>query len=430
MGRPGRFLAAALALSLAAGPIGCLGPTRVPPVGAEGAFSLEADEARLWDQARDEERQLRAKAAIHRDPILDDYLDQVAQRLVSPQAAAQDVLKIRVHAIRDPSLNAFTYPTGAIYIHTGLLARLEDEAQLATVLGHEIAHATERHALEFNRSARNKMIGFSIAAIAASVLIAGEAGDAAQQGDWEEAYVINQVGNILVGLGLQLGFLAAVNGFGRDLEREADVVGLDRMVAAGYDPRRAPRVFELLQDDHGDPSKAEVFFFGSHPRLQERIDSTKEILATRHAGVPAEGRIADTREFQMRTRVLVRDDALQNLEAGRLQLAQDEIARVLRLTPNDAVAHYVQGRIHERRATESKDRVAARRLEDQAIERYAEAIRIDPRYADPQRARGVVLYRRGERTGALQAFRRYLELRPDAPDAQQVRDYILEIEAS
>jgi regulator of sirC expression with transglutaminase-like and TPR domain len=126
----------------------------------------------------------------------------------------------------------------------------------------------------------------------------------------------------------------------------------------------------------------------------------------------------------------VRDDALQNLEAGRLQLAQDEIARVLRLTPNDAVAHYVQGRIHERRATESKDRVAARRLEDQAIERYAEAIRIDPRYADPQRARGVVLYRRGERTGALQAFRRYLELRPDAPDAQQVRDYILEIEAS
>jgi len=425
-----RGLVGLLAVSIAAGPVGCFGPTRVPPIGAEGAFALERDEERLWDQARDEERQLRTKAAIHRDPILEDYLDQVAQKMVPPQVAAQEVLKIRVHAIKDPSLNAFTYPTGSVYVHTGLLARLEDEAQLATVLGHEIAHATERHALEYNRSARNKMIGFSIAAIAASVLIAGEAGEAAGEGDWEEAYVINQVGNILVGLGLQLGFLAAVNGFGRDLEREADLVGLDRLVAAGYDPRRAPRVFELLKDDHGDPSKAEVFFFGSHPRLQERIDSTREIIATRYSGTPAEGRVTDTRDFQMRTRVLVREDALQNLEAGRLSLAQDEIIRVLKLTPKDGVAHYVQGQVHEKQAAESKDRAAGRRLEDQAMERYDEAIRIDPRYADPHRARGVILYRRGDRGGAVKAFRRYLELRPDAPDAQQVRDYILEIEAS
>jgi predicted Zn-dependent protease len=425
-----RGLVALLVVSIAAGPVGCFSPTKVPPIGAEGAFSLERDEARLWDQARDEERQLRTKAAIHRDPILEDYLNQVAQKLVPPQAAAQEVLKIRVHAIKDPSLNAFTYPTGSIYIHTGLLARLEDEAQLATVIGHEIAHATERHALEYNRSARNKMIGFSIAAIAASVLIAGEAGEAAGEGDWKEAYVINQVGNILVGLGLQLGFLAAVNGFGRDLEREADVVGLDRLVAAGYDPRRAPRVFELLKDDHGDPSKAEVFFFGSHPRLQERIESANEILATRYPGLGAEGRVVDTRDFQMRTRVLVREDALQNLEAGRLSLAQDEITRVLKLTPKDGVAHYVQGQIHERRASETKDRAEARRLEDQALARYDEAIRIDPRQADPHRARGILLYRRGDRAAALPAFRRYLDLRPDAPDAQQVRDYILEIEAS
>ncbi|HXH28957.1 MAG TPA: M48 family metalloprotease [Candidatus Polarisedimenticolia bacterium] len=416
-----------LATFLLAGPLGCL-TTQVPPVGAQGPFHLERDEARLWEQAKEEERQLREKAPLYNDPILEDYLNDVARRLVPPEARDQGLLKIHVTAIKDPTLNAFTYPNGAVYIHTGLLARVENESELAMVLGHEITHATERHALRFTRSARNKMIGFSIASIIASIAVANAAGKKAEQGDWSSAYVINQIGNLLVNLGLQLGFLAAVNGYGRELEREADVGGLRDMVAAGYDPEQAPRVFELLKDDHGDSSKLEVFFFGSHPRLDERIASTRELVQTEYEKTPAP-RVTDTREFQMRTRVLVRDDAVLNLNDGRYGHAEFELKRVLDLTPNDPVAHDVYGQLYEKQAAEAKDPDEAARLTKQALDKYEEASRLDSTYADPYRAIGILRYKAGDRPEALAAFKRYLELKPAAADAQQVKDYILELEA-
>jgi predicted Zn-dependent protease len=426
---PARLVAAALlAALLPLGPLGCV-TTSLPPVGAEGPFALERDEERLWEEARQEERKLRDKAVLHQDPVLDDYLERVARRLVPPEAAGQDLLSIRVSTIKDPSLNAFTFPNGSVYVHTGLLARLENETQLATVLGHEIAHATGRHALRFRRSAQNKAIGFSLASLAASIAVAGAAGRKAEKGDWSGAYVLNQVGNLVASLGLQLAFLAAVNGYGRDLEREADEEGIARLAAAGYDPWEAPRVFELLQDDKGDGSKLEVFFFGSHPRLQERVESTRELVAARYPGGGG-GAAADTREFQMRTRVLVREDAAANLAAGRNGLAESEIRRVLALTPNDPVAHFLLGRLHETRSGQSKDAARARQLRREALSEYEEAIRLDPRYADPYRAIGVLHHVAGEKEKALSAFRQYLELSPEAPDAQQVRDYILELEAA
>ena len=415
--------------SFLVGQTGCL-TTSVPPVGAEGGtFTPANDERRLWDQAKEEERKLRDKAAIYQDPLLEDYLNQVASRLAPPEMQGQEAIRLRVYTIRDPSLNAFTYPTGSIYVHTGLLARLENEAQLAVVLAHEETHATHRHALEFERSARNKSIGFSIAALAASIVLAQQAGVRAEHGDWSGAYVINQVGNIMVGLGLQLGFMAAVNGFGRELERQADEVGLERAVASGYDPNQAPRVFEILKDDRGDDRKMEVFFFGSHPRLDERIADMKELLSTRYSGVGGAERTTDTHDFRMRMRVLVRDDAAENLRLGRLGGAEAEIGRVLDLTPNDPVAHYLTGQIAEKRAADAKDRAVIDRQLDKAVEAYEEASRLDPHYADPYRALGIIRYKAGDKDGALKAFHRYLELRPDAPDAQQIRDYVLELEA-
>jgi len=421
------FASLVVIASLLAGQTGCL-TTNVPPVGGP-AFEPAGDERRLWDQAREEERKLRDKAPLYQDPILEDYLNQVADRLAPPEVKGQEAIRIRVYAIKDPTLNAFTYPTGSIYVHTGLLARLENEAQLSVVLGHEMTHATHRHALEFSRSVRNKAIGFSIASIAASILIAERAGEKANRGDWRDAYVINQIGNILVGLGLQLAFIAAVNGFGRELEREADEVGLERVAAAGYDPRQGPRVFEILKEDHGDDRKLEVFFFGSHPRLDERIADMKELLSTRYSGVGAEARTTDTREFQTRTRVLVRDDAVENIRLGRLGNAETEIQKVLELTPNDPVAHYLAGQIAEKRMAEAKERAARDAQLDRALEEYAKAQRLEPRYADPYRAIGILRYKNGEKDKALEAFKRYLELKPDAPDAQQIRDYILELEA-
>ena len=424
---PACIAAMLVVVLLFGGPLACL-TTQVPPVGSGGAFSLERDEAEMWRQSREEEAKLRAEAPLYQDPILNDYLNAVAQKVIPEESRGQQTLKIRVSAIRDPSLNAFTFPTGSVYVHTGLMARMENEAQLAMVLGHEVAHATHRHALEFQRSARNKMIGFSIASLVASIAVANAAGHRAERGDWSGAYVVNQVGNILAGLGLQLAMIAAVNGFGRELEREADEVGMRSMAGAGYDPKQASRVFELLKDDHGDKSKMEVFFFGSHPRLDERIQSSRELASAGYSGVTAG--VSDTREFQMRTRVLVRDDAALNLEAGRYGHAEAELQRVLALTPNDPVAHFLFGRLYEQQAGEAAGPAAQSDLTARAMARYEEAIRLDGNYADPHRAVGILRHKAGEKTKALAAFRRYLAISPDAPDAQQIKDYILELESN
>src|SRR5439155_1663232 len=141
------------------------------------------------------------------------------------------------------------------YSRRGLLSRLQNESQLAMILGHEVTHVTNRHALKFNRDPRNKQIFFTMAGIAAALGVAVAPGQPPRQGYYVSAEVLRTTSNIFLGLGLQLAFIAAVNGFGRDLEREADREGLERMVAAGYDPREAPRVFELLRDDHGDGSR-------------------------------------------------------------------------------------------------------------------------------------------------------------------------------
>jgi len=250
--------------------------THVPPISSLGAsFQPERDEVKLWERSRAEEAKLAEKVTFYHDPLLVDYLEQVVNRIEPPGMAANRQVTYRVTVVEDPTLNAFAYPTGAIYVHTGLLARMENEDQLATVLGHEMTHVENRHMLRYQRSARNKQIGFGIAAIAGAVVVAGEEGRAASQGKYGKAARIGVLANVLIGLGLTLAIVASVNGYGRSLEREADDGGFRKMADAGYDVREAPKVYQALMDDHGESGKAEAFFFGSHPRLSERIESAK-----------------------------------------------------------------------------------------------------------------------------------------------------------
>ena len=236
--------------------------TQLPPISSSGAsFEPLEDESELWSQARGEERKLLDEAPTYDDPLLEDYLEGVVARLNPAAMAANRQIRYRVRVIEDPTLNAFTYPHGAMYVHTGLLARMENEAQLATVLGHEMTHVENRHTLRFHRSARNRQIGFSIAALATAVILAEEEADAWLDGDYGKAFRISVLGQILVGLGLELAFLASVNGYGRNLEREADFGSFDKMENAGYDLRESPRVYELLQDGHGGARTLETFFF-------------------------------------------------------------------------------------------------------------------------------------------------------------------------
>src|SRR6266480_363582 len=382
----------------------------VPPIGADGKpFKPESDEVRLWAQAEKEEEALAKKAKIYDDPLLEEYLGKVGDRLLPDEVRAAGGPGFRFGVMSDPTLNAFAMPNGRIYLHSGLLSRLDNEAQLAMILGHEMTHVTGRHALRFTRDATNKQILFTVLAVATSIVVAAASGSRAKSGDYVGAAVLSQTANVILGIGLQLAAIAAINGYGRDLEREADAGGMEKLVRAGYDPKEAPKVFQLLQAESKDRGSLETFFFGSHPRLQERIETTTELVNTKFAAAAATpDTVRTTEDFGLRMRTVVRENALLDIRAGRFKLAQQHLYRLQSQRARDA---------------SDKDDLAKK-----ALERYERSASLDPKFPDPFRQLGFLYYQQKDAERAKDAFQKYLALKPDAPDAKRIREYMVELE--
>jgi predicted Zn-dependent protease len=402
----------------------------VPPIGAEGKpFKPESDERALWAKAEKEEETLLKKAKVYDDPMLEEYLAQLGDRLTPDEVRAAGGPGFKFGVLRDPTLNAFAMPNGRIYVHTGLLSRLDNEAQLAMIVGHEMTHVTHRHALSFQRDVQVKQILYTVAAVAASIGVAALAGSRAQHGDQVGAAVIGQTANAILGLGLALTAMAAINGYGRDLERDADLGGMENLVRAGYDPREAPKVFELLRSESKDRGSLETFFFGSHPRLTERIETTNELLRTKYAQVAvATDRVRDTEDFQLRMRSVVRENALEDIRAGRFPLAQRQLDRVLAITPKDPIAHTYYGDLHRLQAQRAREPAKKDEHVRLALASYEKAVELDATAPEPHRQLGFLYYQQKDTAKARAAFEKYLALKPGAPDAKRIKEYLVELD--
>ena len=401
--------------------------TQLPPISSQGGgFEPLRDERALWEESRAEEGKLLHEVRLYQDSRLDAYLEQVVSRLNPPGMAANREIRYQVRVIEDPTLNAFAYPHGSIYVHTGLLARMEDEDELATVLGHEMTHVENRHMLRYQRSAHNKEVGLAIAGVAAAVIVAAAEGNALDHGNWGQAEAIDLFGNLLVGLGLQLAFVASVEGYGRGLESEADDGGFAKLAAAGYDLRQAPKVYEALLADQGEPQKGMAFFFSSHPRLTERVAASRAYLA-KHPG-PATERSGPDDEFIRRLQPVVREDARLNLDTGRLKVAEIELAKARVWDPADPKVHFLKGRLRLAQAERQKEPADQRELRTQAEESFRKAIEMDARLPEPHRELGRLLDDRKDYRGACAQFRRYLDLDPEADDTEAVLDRVDELE--
>jgi len=402
----------------------------VPPIGAGGQpFKPEADERALWAKAEKEEETLLKKAKVYDDPMLENYLAQVGDRLTPDEVRNAGGPGFKFAVLRDPTLNAFALPNGHIYVHTGLLSRLDNESQLAMIVGHEMTHVTHRHALSFERDAQTKQILYTVAAIAASIGVAALAGSRAQKGDYVGAAVIGQTANAILGLGLALTAMAAINGYGRDLERDADNGGMENLVRAGYDPKEAPKVFALLRSESKDRGSLETFFFGSHPKLTERIETTENLLKTRYADAAmATTTTRDTEDFQLRMRTVVRENALEDIRAGRFAVAQRQLDRVLAITPKDPIAHTYYGDMHRLQAQRARESAKKDEHARQALASYETAVDLDPTAPEPYRQLGFLYYQLKDTPKAKAAFEKYLSLKPAATDAKRIKEYLVELD--
>lgn len=359
-----RTLACALALSLVL-------PARAEPVApwahTVGSAELDAPEKSLWQEADEFDRALLRAGKVNADPDLTAYLQGIMDRLY-PEF--KDRLTVRL--LNAQQINAFALPNGSIYVNAGLVARFQNEAQLATVLAHEGAHFTHRHSLQQAERLRNA---------AAFALVVGLLG-------------VPVVGDLVA--------LSSMFGFSREHEREADAVGYRRLVAAGYAPRESIRTFEHLQAEIKAADIKEPFFFASHPKLQERIDSFTELSRDATGGETGYERFVET-TAPLRLASLDADLAAYRYRQIILMLTNPEARREY---PPEAGYHLGEA---YRLRNETGDL-------DLAEREFRRTVETAPQFAPTYRALGFLLYKRGDKTQAASLFRRYLELAPDAAD--------------
>ena len=226
---------------------------------------------------RDADENIVQSLGLVEDPGWQEYVQRLGERMAGQSERPDLPWTFRV--VDDPVVNAFALPGGFVYITRGILGHFSSEAELAGVLGHEIGHVTARHSV--NQMSRSQLAQFGLGV--GSVL----APDLAPLAQAAEA-------------GLGLLFLS----YGREDERQADVLGLRYMTRDSYDPREMAETFSMLADASGAREGGRVpAFLSTHPDPLERRDAIlQRIEAGEVSGevIPARGVSGQTRGTEIR----------------------------------------------------------------------------------------------------------------------------------
>ncbi len=233
-------------------------PSNLPDLGdSSDAVLSEAQERAIAKRIMLE---VRGERSVISDPELTDYINQLGNRLVTAAAGATTDQRrtFEFFLLEDDSINAFALPGGVIGSHTGLLVAAESESELAGVLGHEIAHVTQRHIARGAAEQKNAAL-MSIATLALAVLAARAGGS--NSGQATEAALAS-------GQALQI---QAQLDYTREFEREADRVGITILQRAGFDVHGMANFFErLLRLNRHNDGKTPGYL-RTHPLTTERI---------------------------------------------------------------------------------------------------------------------------------------------------------------
>jgi len=222
------------------------------------------------------------------------YVREIGERMARTTEGDFPSLPWEFTLLDSDVINAFALPGGKVFISRGLAARMRNEAQLAGVLGHEIAHVTARHV-------NDRMVQTAAAQggqVLVDALLSGSSG------------AIQQIGQAAYGLGGQ-GVLLS---YGRGQELESDALGMRYMSNVGYNPRGQRQVMEILASATGGGGRP-AEFLSTHPYPETRTERIDELLSTTFADVdPADGFFPERFERKMLSRI------------GRIEAAAGEAA--------------------------------------------------------------------------------------------------------
>ncbi|HEX4946566.1 MAG TPA: M48 family metalloprotease [Blastocatellia bacterium] len=389
-------------------------------------------ELELLSQVNELDKKFQQEGLVYEDKQFTPYLEQLGRSLLTPDDLQLENVTWRFRVFRDPQINAFAMPSGSIYVNSGLLALLDDESQLLSILAHEIVHVRNRHTYLAYLDSRKKMVALHVVAAV-------------------EAYAGG--GGIALGLGhiLQLTML----GYSRKMEKEADLEGLQMMFTSQHRPSGMTEAFQHLLKDIEVPLRGEApLLYSDHPHLKDRIAYLSEVIeqaGNKKTIAPADATAQKNRYMQM-SQEIRRHNIRLAIEKGLYRTAIHTAQYAYDLHPQaeenivslaDAYAALGARTVRptaeelsnkgkkETRKMKSKltldeeDRALAatpagkeqlQKNQAEAEKLYRQALELAPASADAYRGLGELLEKKTRLTEAIAAYRKYLDLRPDAFD--------------
>ena len=372
-----------------------ISPHSMKPLIASGYRPTEKDEQGLWQRYERVEQEIAGSNLLIEDRALASYVGGLTERVGGP--AARD---LRIYVAHIPEFNAFMAPTGFMVVFSGLLTRMRDEAQLAGVIAHEAGHFLRRHHIRGWRDLRRKSDALSMLALGAGL---GGAATGVYAGD---AVRLAEMGAIL-----------SLFAYSRELEAEADAMGLKLISEAAYDPAAMPETWQQLIEEVEASARMRrkrprrgYSLFATHPapasRMADLRASSREVSGG--TGPEARGRERYLRMIGPHRARFLDDQVKLNDPGASLYIVQN-----LAKDGWNGLLRYYEAEIWRLRGAKGDDLRAA--------QGYAAAIQFPDAPPEAWRNHGYALMKTGRREEGKAALARYLALAPKAGDAPMVR---------
>lgn len=407
-----------------------------PPVREEFKFG-EVD-LEVLEQADLLDTRFERDGLVLVDESANAYLRRVGQSLI-PRDLQLERVSWKFRALRDPQPNAFALPNGSIYVTTGLLTLIDNESQLAAIIAHELTHVMRRHTYVHNRSNRKKFLSMNVMAMIGAFAPGGVVGAVIT--------IVTTVAPFIM--------MATIYGYSRDLEREADLKGIDMMISAEYAPEEMVNVMKLLDKDiEGENIR---LFYNDHPSLDERIKYLSGYLGARADRVTHQMELNRERAAYFRNmESVMRHDIQLALNAGRARsavyLAQrlvdfhDDSENLFWLAESYRTLGPRAPQLTEKQLTNSAKKDAAKKSVKQTVEEeerellatpagkenwqkhqelaeqfYRRALSAENPVPVAHRGLGMLYEKLGRGPDAAAEYEKYLELSPSAIDRGRIQ---------
>lgn len=369
----------------------------VNPVTGERQLMLMSESQEISIDRQQSPHQFSSDYGIIQDKSLNQYLGQVGNSLAA-QSHRKD-MPYDFHVVNANYVNAYAFPGGSIAVTRGILVNLDNEAELAALLGHELGHVNARHTAA--RMSKGTLLNVALA------------GTNMVLGDSSLSGIADQLG--------QLGGAALLAHYSRDDERQADALGMEYMVKGLYTPNGMVGLMELLLSlSKHNPSTIEMMF-STHPMSQERYNTTSQLAESRWRFARQQNtgkeRFMDStaRLRKMKSAIQAMETAEQHIAQEKYVEAKQDINRYKKLAPNDYAGLVIQGKFHYVQSEYQ-----------QAAPFFNDAIDVYPGEAQAHHLMGLTQLALKKPEAALTQFNDYERLLPGNPNTVFLQGIALE----